>query len=347
MDRPTLTRRVMLTGALAVGAATPAFAQKARKPAKRLAGTGEWNVYERFFRPGPFPVKVANPLSFVVPYQKKDLLVRVTYPDPSAPSDGRNFPVILFSHGALSSKDLYTRVAEHWATHGFVTVQPTHLDSESLNYKMGTLDSTTLVFSRVGDLKFLLDHLDEIAAQSPALVGRLNKDQIATAGHSFGGEIALVLAGLGLKQKNGTVLNMGDARVKAVVSYNGIGPMPNTADDWSTVTLPVFASTGTNDPSNTGSGELHSWRWRMGGYDLTAGKERYGVSIAGADHYYGGLICREGTGTPDPDGLAVTTAMSTTFLSGYLSNDGAARALLQHADLPKLSNERGFLESTV
>ena len=74
---------------------------------------------------------------------------------------------------------------------------------------------------------------------------------------------------------------------------------------------------------------------------------RYGVSIAGADHYYGGLICREGTGKPDPDGLAVTNAMSTAFLSGYLNNDGAARTLLQHADLPKLSNERGFLESTV
>lgn len=346
MNRPTLTRRVMLTGALA-GAAAPAYAQKAATPAKRVAGTGEWNVYERFFRPGPFPVKVANPLSFTMPDQKKDLLVRVTYPDPSAPSDGRHFPVILFSHGALSSKDLYTRVVDHWASHGFVIVQPTHLDSESLNYKMGSLDSTALVFSRVGDLKFLLDHLDDIAAQSPALSGRLAKDQVATAGHSFGAEIALALAGLGLKQKNGAVVNVGDPRVKAVVTYNGIGPVPNASDDWTTVTLPVFASTGTNDPSNTGSGELRSWRWRMGGYDLTAGKERYGVSIAGGDHYYGGLICREGTGKPDPDGLAVTNAMSTAFLSGYLNNDANARALLQKADLPKLSNERGFLESTI
>ncbi len=347
MDRPTLTRRVMLTGALA-GVAAPAYAQKPKARGKRVAGTGEWNVYERFFRPGPFPVKVANPLSFKVPEQKKDLLVRVTYPDPSAPSDGRHFPVILFSHGALSSKDRYVPIADHWASHGYVTIQPTHLDSDSLNYKLGSIDSTALLFSRMHDMKFLLDHLDEVAAQTPALSNRLAKDQIVAAGHSFGGEIALGLAGLGLKRKNGELANLGDPRVKVVVTYNGVGPLPNTADDWSTVTVPLFASTGTNDPSNTGSGELRPWRWRMGGYDLTAGKERYGVSIAGADHFYGGLICWENTGgKPDPDGLAVTNAMSTAFLATYLNNDAAARSLLKNADLPGLSNQRGFLEATV
>jgi hypothetical protein len=84
----------------------------------------------------------------------------------------------------------------------------------------------------------------------------------------------------------------------------------------------------------------------MGAYDLTSGKDRYAVSIASGDHYFGGLICRPGAGgQPDPDGLAIVNALSTAFLAAEFEGDKAARALLRAADLAALTNQRGFLES--
>jgi predicted dienelactone hydrolase len=315
---------------------------------RRRADPTEKALLVGYIGTGPFPVKVANPLSFPMPAQKKNLLVRVTYPDPSTSSDGRNFPVILFSHGALSSKDLYTRVADHWASHGFVTIQPTHLDSESLGVKAGPTDSMALLASRIDDMKFLLDHLDDVAAQSPALSGRLAPDKIAVGGHSLGVVVALAMAGLQIKRPEGGTIDASDRRVRALMSYNGVGPMPFLADDWSTVKVPVFAASGTNDPGLTGDGVIRPWRWRMGAYDLTAGAQRYGASIAYGDHYYGGLICREGAGgKPDPEGLAIVDGLSTAFLDAVLWNNHPARLLLENADIAALTNDHAFLEATV
>ncbi|WP_329064236.1 alpha/beta hydrolase [Amycolatopsis sp. NBC_01480] len=51
---------------------------------------------------------------------------------PTAPATGRDLPVIVFSHGMTLSVDDYAPLAGFWAAHGFVVVQPTHLDSLGL-----------------------------------------------------------------------------------------------------------------------------------------------------------------------------------------------------------------------
>jgi dienelactone hydrolase len=291
-------------------------------------------------QPGLWGIKIANPLVFRVEAQNKDLQIRLTTPDGPGP-----FPVIVFSHGAASSKDLYTRVVDHWASHGFATIQPTHLDSESLGFKMGSMGPAQLLSGRIGDMQFVLNNLDAIADKGGA-AGKLDKAKIAVGGHSFGGQIALIMAGLPLLGPDGQPQRFGDSRIKALVSYNGTGPMDRIANDkWSEVTVPVFASSGTNDPGATGDGNLRPWRWRIGAYDFAGSKERYGVSISMGDHYYGGLICREGAGgKPDPEGLAFTNGASTAFLDAYLKGDTAAKKFLRTADLPALTNNRAFLE---
>ena len=140
--------------------------------------------------------------------------------------------------------------------------------------------------------------------------------------------------------------SFGDKRVKALVSYNGTGPMDRIANDkWGDVLVPVFAASGTNDPGATGDGVLRPWRWRIGAYDLAGSKEKYAVSIAMGDHYFGGLICREGAGgKPDPDGLSFVNGASTAFLDAYLNGNAAAKKFLRSADLPALTNNRAFLE---
>ena len=56
----------------------------------------------------------------------------------SAPVTGSELPVILLSHGHghsnnLSSLNGYAPLASFWAAHGFVVIQPTHLDSATLS----------------------------------------------------------------------------------------------------------------------------------------------------------------------------------------------------------------------
>jgi len=291
---------------------------------------------------GPFGVKTSNPVVIRVESQSKDLQMRVTTPDGPGP-----FPLIVFSHGAASSKDLYTRVIDHWASHGYAAIQPTHIDSESLGFKFGSVTPAQLLMSRIGDMQFILDNLDAIAAKA-GVAGKFDETKIAVAGHSFGGQIALIMAGLPLALPDGSAQSHGDKRIKALVSYNGTGPMDRIANDkWGAVTVPVFASSGTNDPGATGDGVARPWRWRIGAYDLAGSTEKYAVSIASGDHYYGGLICREGAGgKPDPEGLAYTNGASTAFLDAQLKNDQAARKFLRTADLPTFTNNRAFLERT-
>ena len=302
-----------------------------------MADTGTKLKVER----GPRDTRSAPELRFDVPEQEKVLNVRVTYPDGRGP-----FPTVIFSHGALSSKDLYNRVADHWASHGYATVLPTHLDSESLGYSFKNPVPRDRVFmGRIGDMRFLIDHLTEVASAA-GIPGRLDHDRVAVGGHSFGGWIALIMAGLPVTMPDGSTQDLSHRRVKALVAYNGIGQMPGIAPEgWSRVTVPVFAASGTNDPGATGDGMLRPWRWRLGAYDLTTPSAKYAVSITSGDHYYGGLICREGAGgAPDPEGLSIVNAMSTAFLDTVLSGDEDAARFLKTADLAALTDNRGFLE---
>ena len=71
-----------------------------------------------------------SPVVLAVDGRPIPLELRIT-----APSDGHNAPVILLSHGHgpslyLPSKDGYGPLVNFLAAHGFVVIQPTHLNSK-------------------------------------------------------------------------------------------------------------------------------------------------------------------------------------------------------------------------
>jgi predicted dienelactone hydrolase len=80
----------------------------------------------------PTPVVSVSPVVLSAPGRAVDLQMRV-----SAPVTERELPIILLSHGHgnsnnLSSLNGYGPLANFWAAHGFVVIQPTHLDSKTL-----------------------------------------------------------------------------------------------------------------------------------------------------------------------------------------------------------------------
>lgn len=75
----------------------------------------------------PAPVVSVKPVALEAPGRGEDLRVRV-----SAPTTGSELPVVVFSHGFGSSLNGYGPLADFWAAHGFVVIQPTHLDSRTV-----------------------------------------------------------------------------------------------------------------------------------------------------------------------------------------------------------------------
>jgi len=289
---------------------------------------------------GPYTIRVADPVVLNDRAQGRDLSVRVAYPDGAGP-----FPVVLFSHGAFCFADGYASVTDHWVSHGYVVVLPRHLDAADAP-PLGPEALPRLLQARLDDLAFLLDHLAELRAVA-GIEGELDAARIAVAGHSFGGMIAMIKAGLYLRAPDsGERLDFGDARIRAAVVMSGVGPMPQMTDDaFSGLKKPLLATGGTLDVGNIGSGPVYPWEWRMSAFGLAPSGDKFQVVLDRGDHYLGGLICRQDRGgPPDPEGAAIDRAVATAFLDAYLRDEPAARAFLDRADLAAITAGRARLE---
>jgi predicted dienelactone hydrolase len=73
---------------------------------------------------GPYGVVTIEGLALHDEARHRDIPLKIHLPDAPGP-----FPVIVFSHGALASKDDYAGLARYWASFGYVSVHPSHADS--------------------------------------------------------------------------------------------------------------------------------------------------------------------------------------------------------------------------
>jgi predicted dienelactone hydrolase len=87
-------------------------------------------------------------------------------------------------------------MADYFAAKGFVVIQPTHQNSRALALPSSLPEAPLFWSSRATDVKFILDHLDEIISTVPGLTGRVDKANAAVIGHSMGGHTVAMLAGM-------------------------------------------------------------------------------------------------------------------------------------------------------
>lgn len=168
---------------------------------------------------------------------------------------------------------------DFWAAHGFMVVQPTHLDSRTLGLRARGPRTPRIWRTRVDDLTKVLDDLGRIEAAVPGLAGRLDRGRIAAARHCQAGE------------------DMSDARVTAgvLLSLTGTGGedlTPFAAEAFGSMNpgfepliTPALAVAGDQDQSVLST---RGPDWVTGGFRLAPGVEELLV-LFGGEHSLGGI----------------------------------------------------------
>ncbi|NUK09252.1 alpha/beta fold hydrolase [Streptomyces lunaelactis] len=286
----------------------------------------------------PTPVVSVKPVVLSAPGRGEDLQVRV-----SAPAMGRELPIIVFSHGFGWSMDGYSPLADFWAAHGFVVIQPTHLDSRTLSLPPDDPRTPLIWRFRVEDMKHILDQLDLLEASVPGLGGRLDRSRIAAAGHSWGGQTASMLLGARvLDPEGGTGEDMSDSRIKAGVLLSTPGQggadlapfaaeqLPFMNPSFADMTTPALVIAGDRDQSAL---SVRGPNWFTDPYFLSPGGKGL-LTLFGAEHSLGGIPGYTVTETTDenPDRVAAIQRLTWAYLrSGLYPADPswpAARAAL-------------------
>lgn len=267
-----------------------------------------------------------------------DLQVKVT-----APADGNNLPVIVFSHGNAWSMDGYEPLVDRWAAAGFVVVQPTHLDSRRHGIGFDDPRFATVWRVRIADLHAVLDGLGDILDQVSGLPARVDRDRVAVAGHSWGAMTAGTLLGARVLDAEG---NPGEdfshPAVKAgvLVAAAGAGDtltpfaltyLPFARPDFSTMTTPALVIAGGKDQSAL---TTRGPDWFTDPYHLSPAPKRL-LSIAEADHVFGGIAGENVAETTDenPARVALVADAVSAYLLDVLGIDPSPwKALPEQAD---------------
>ena len=333
-------RRVLV--ASAVMAALPLGAADAQVQATptRAAAPTQFPISES----GNIPVSPKTPFTsyesvvFTVPGRPVPLEVKV-----SAPTTGAGLPVILLSHGHgqtnfLSSLKGYGPLAEFWAAHGFIVIQPTHIDSKALGLRQSNLpDAPTFFYSKVKDMHFILDHLDQIEVTVPGLAGRMDRDRIAAVGHSSGGLTAAYLLGAQvLDPADPREKDLSDKRVKAgvIITAPGVADMATSSaaanrypslrhNSFARMAAPALVVAGDKDLNPAFSTRL-SYRWDA--YTRSPPGNKTLLTFLGGEHILGGIAGYDSweTTDEDPERVATLRALVWAYLRSQLYPEDAS-----------------------
>jgi predicted dienelactone hydrolase len=296
-------------------------------------------------------VKAVN-LELAHASRDEPLGLRISYPKRIPDAGEARYPIIIFSHGMGGSANGYDPLIEHWVSHGYVVIQPTHADSISL---LNTEDRRAIRSAkqyvrdpqnsknwkqRPEEIALLMDELDALEAFVPDLAARWDRDTIGVGGHSFGAHTAQLMGGLSLKmpqrmrdtRRRGATdrrFEIADARPQAILAISPQGRGESIDDkSWQGMTRPTMFITGSHDTSPRND---HSASWRLDAFNFSPAGDRYLCFIDGAYHNFGGIsgvVRREDAGPQNDDHVQYVRSASLAFWDAWLKKNETARAWL-------------------
>ena len=274
-----------------------------------------------------------SPVTLPVPGRATPLELRIT-----APAAGDDLPIVLLSHGHgpslyIPSKDGYGPLVTFLAERGFAVIQPTHANSRVAGLGPDTPGAPLFWRTRVEEMKLILDGLDAIEAQVPAIAGRLDHGRIAAVGHSMGGQTVGMLLGARLTDPHDAVardVNLIEPRIRAGVLLAAPG---NGGKDLSAVAArnysalnPDFSHLSTRALVVCGDEDVsphltvRGADWHADAYHHGPGADAL-LTLSGARHGLGGVAGFDAkeTDDEDPDRLETTLRMTWAYLRSALN----------------------------
>lgn len=267
---------------------------------------------------------------------KRDLTVPVKVHLPKG--DGP-FPIVIFSHGLGGSRDGYSYLGQHWATHGYISVHPTHIGSDTSLIKgkkltdvMPELRKATTnpanLLNRPRDVSFIIDELTRLNDADGPFKGKCDLKHIGIAGHSFGAYTTMAIAGqvfpLVIKDQS-----FGDDRVKCAIAMSSQPPniKSNYAKAYGSITMPIFHMTGTKDDSPI-QGDFDP-KLRRVAFDEITKAEQFLLVFKDGDHMVFSGRARTIANSTDERYQSLILQSSTAFWDAYLKGDDKAKSWLK------------------
>ncbi|MFS0517554.1 alpha/beta hydrolase [Nostoc sp. UIC 10607] len=285
------------------------------------------------------------------------------------------FPLIVISHGLASDRFTFVYLAEHLASYGFAVAILEHPGSNAERIQQyfaglaGPPDAEEFI-NRPLDIKYLLNELQRLDKSDPALLGKLNFQQIGAIGHSFGGYTVLALAGAKINfeqlrqdcNPNNSSFNLSlflqcqaidlpptnyelkDDRIKVIMAINPINSSILGEGGVSQIKIPVMLVAGSQDIFAPPVFEqIRPFTW------LSDSNNKYLALIENATHF---SAIAEPTSENDvlpvppallgPDRAPVYSylnALSVAFLETHLLNHPEYRSYLQPSYATFISKE--------
>lgn len=280
---------------------------------------------------GPNKVLTIESIALHDPARNKYVPIKIYYPDGAGP-----FPVIIFSHGALASKDNYSAFGQFWASNGYVSIHPSHADSVVDSGFRGSLRDALsdphAWQNRPQDISFIIDSLAHVEKFAPQLAGKLDLRHIGVGGHSFGAYTAGLIAGATIRLPGKTApQSFVDKRVSAVVmlSPQGEGIMGLSAHSWDELHLPMLLMRGSRDFGPFGQDPV----WRSEAFEKAPAGNKYEVELEGATHM--GFAAPFSGGGHRVEIFQCAELETLAFWDAYLRQDPEARQYIGSLGLRK------------
>ena len=285
--------------------------------------------------------------------------------------------LIVISHGVASSRQTFSYLGEHLASHGFAVAIVEH-DDISLNKFDGFLSGSERfpepnnLIDQPLDIKAVLDRLERETQTNNALKNKINVRQTGIIGHSFGGYTSLALGGGQLKADSESAkclvedyqnvlldlsslaectfnklsevdTRLKEPRIKAVMAINPMAKIFKPTG-MAEIDVPTMLISGTDDLMMPPMAEqIQPFSW------LQPELEKYLVLVKPGTHF---SFLREGLGVlPVPDtvvGISPTFAypvinsLSTIFFKVYLDRQLEYQKYLRSDYEVALSKDRKF-----
>lgn len=269
------------------------------------------------------------------PVRVRDIPWRLRLPEGDQP-----VALVVFSHGLGGSLDGGTEWARNWAEAGIATLHLQHAGSDRAIWAGGlqavrAAASAEQLVARAEDVKFAVEQLLKLQQSREGAWARVRPDALGMAGHSFGAQTTLAVAGRNYQVPKSLAPEMVDTHFKAFAAFSpSAGHFPGGIKS---ITRPMLCLTGSLDGNPLG--RERDGEYRRAVYDALPAGAKAQLWLEGADHMSFGGGGERGAGMGQrlmgrqrekaPEALAshhdaVIKAITTDWWKSRLLEDEAA-----------------------